>query len=475
MGMIVLSNLHRHWPVILTAAEGKFMYIVIVGDGKVGTSLTKHLSAEGYDVAVIDKDPEVIEEAVNTYDVIGVCGNGANYQVQLEAGVDKADIFIAVTSSDEINIFCCLTAKKLGARHTVARVRNPDYRNQLIFMREELGLSMVVNPERDTAVEIARMISSPATITRDVFSRGRMELAELKIGETNPLRERTLASLKQHNLKVLVCAVQRDDDVYIPSGNFTLKASDKIYVTGSPKNLNNFIEFCGLGSTRIKDVMIIGGGKITYYLAQRLEELGVQMKIIEQDRQRCLELSRNLKRAEIIHGDGANQDLLLEEGLERAGALISLTDMDEENIVISMYARSLGVEKIITKVNSDAFSRILESLEIGSIVSPKETVVNRILPYVRAMHNAAESSNVETLYKIVGGQVEALEFKVKENARYTGVPLKKLAIKPNILIAGIVRDDAVIIPSGDDFIQKMDSVIIVTTNTAIGDLGDILD
>ncbi|MFA6693602.1 MAG: NAD-binding protein, partial [Bacillota bacterium] len=266
-----------------------------------------------------------------------------------------------------------------------------------------------------------------------------------------------------------------NDQIYIPSGNFVLKAGDKIYITGSPTALNKFLKFCGLDLGKIKDVIIIGGGKITYYLAQQLEELGISIKIIEQDKERCLELSRDLQKAEIIHGDGANQDLLLEEGLEHAGAIVSLTDMDEENIVISMYASSVGVGKIITKVNSNAFGKILDNLEIGSIVSPKQIVVNRILPYVRAMNNAAESNNVETLYKIVNDQVEALEFSVKENTRFTGVPLKDLSFKPNILIAGIVRGDEVIIPSGNDYIQKMDNVIVVTTDSFIGDLGDILN
>ncbi len=451
------------------------MRIVIVGDGKVGTTMTEYLSNEGHDIVVIDRNPRVIENAVNNSDVIGICGNGASYDVLLEAGAGKADIVIAATSSDEINILCCLTAKKLGARNTIARVRNPDYAKQLRFMREELGLSMVVNPEFESAREIARMLRSPATITRDDFSKGRIELAEIRLGDDSALNGMPLSSLHdRYKVRILVCAVQRGDHVHIPDGNFVLNIGDKVHFTGAPAELDSFLKQLGLIHRKIKTVAIIGGGKITYYLAKQLEELGMHMKIIEQDELRCQELSRRLERAEIIHGDGSDQRLLLEEGVDHADACVALTDMDEENMVISMYASSIGVPKVITKINRNSYTSILGRIGLESIVSPKALAANRIVRYVRAMNNAAGSSNVQTLYKIVDNQVEALEFQVNENTKFTGVAIKDLPLKDDVLIAGIVRGGKVIIPSGSDVIQKMDNVVVVTTNQFFDDLDDIL-
>ncbi len=451
------------------------MKIVIVGDGKVGTTMTEYLSNEGHDVVVIDRNPKVIENAVNNADVIGICGNGASYEVLNEAGASKADIVIAATSSDEINILCCLTAKKMGAKSTIARVRNPDYARQLGFMRQELGLSMVVNPEFEAAREISRMLRSPGTITRDDFSKGRIELAEIKVGDDSPINGSSLSTLHDRfKVKILVCAVQRDDEVHIPDGAFVLHSGDKIHITGTPADLDSFLKQLGLLQMKIKNVVIIGGGKISYYLAKLIEELGMHMKIIEQDEQRCQELSRQLVKAEIIHGDGSDQRLLLEEGVDHADACVALTDMDEENMVISMYAASLGVPKVITKINRNSYTSILGRIGLESIVSPKALAANRIVRYVRAMNNAASSSNVQTLYKIVDNQVEALEFRVEQNTNFTGIALKDLPLKDHLLIAGIVRMGKVIIPSGNDVIQKNDSVVVVTTNQFFDDLDDIL-
>lgn len=451
------------------------MKILIVGDGKVGMTLTEYLSKEGYDIVVIDKDPDVINSVVNDYDVMGVCGNGASYDVLKEAEANKADILIAATSSDEINILSCLTARKLGAKYTIARVRNPEYSNQLLFMKDELGLSMVVNPEYETAREISRMLRSPGTISRDYFSKGRVELAEIKVKEDCILSGQSLASInKKHDIKILVCAVQRDQDVIIPDGNFVLKSGDKIHVTATPAELDNFLNLIGAIRKKIKRVLIVGGGKITYYLAHMLEEIGIAMKIIERDHGRCVELSNDLGKAEIICGDGSDQKLLLEEGIDQMDALVALTGIDEENIVLSMYASSLGLNKVITKVNHNSFIGLLANAGLESFVSPKFIVANRIISYVRAMKNASGSSGVQTLYKIVNNQVEALEFKVRENNKLTDITLKDLKLKPNLLIAGIVRDNKLIIPGGNDVIQKGDSVIVVTTNQYLGELEDIL-
>lgn len=451
------------------------MRIVIVGDGKVGDTLTAYLSKEGYDIVVIDKNPMVIENAVNNYDVMGICGNGANYDVQLEAGVNKSDLLIAATSSDELNILCCMTAKKVGTKNTIARVRNPDYSRQLMIMQKELGLSMIVNPEYEAALEIARMLRSPSTITRDDFSKGRIELAEIRISNGSILVDKSLSSISRtYKTKILVCAVQREQNVFIPDGNFILKAEDKIYFTGSPHELDKFINLIGLNNKKIKSVLIVGGGKITFYLARLLDGIGMQIKIIEQDESRCLELSKNLSKIDIIHGDGSDQEALLEEGINRTDAFVALTDIDEENIVTSLYAVTLGIRKIITKVTRSSFINILSKIGLESIVSPKFIVANRIIRYVRAMNNAAGSSNVQTLYKIVNDQVEALEFEVNENDRFSGIAIKDLSIKSNLLIAGIVRNGKVIIPGGNDVIEKKDHVIVVTTNQFLKELNDIL-
>jgi len=452
------------------------MKILIVGDGKVGMTLTEYLSREGYDIVVIDKNPDVINRTVNEYDVMGICGNGASYDILKEAEADKADLLIAATSSDEINILSCLTARKLGTKHTIARVRNPEYSNQLMFMKDELGLSMVVNPEFETAREISRMLRSPETISREYFSKGRVELAEIRVKEDSLLCGMSLAEInKKLDIKILVCAVQREQQVFIPDGSFVLQAGDRIHVTGTPAELDNFLNSIGAIWKKIKRVLIVGGGKICYYLVRMLEETGMDIKIIERSNERCVELSQLLERAEIICGDGSDQKLLKEEGIGQMDALVALTDIDEENIVLSMFASSVGVKKVITKVNHNSFINLLSNTGLESFVSPKLIVANNIVSYVRAMKNASASSGVQTLYKIVNNQVEALEFIVKEENKLTGKKLKEINLKPNLLIAGIVRNRQLIIPGGDDSIQKGDNVIVVTSNQYLSELEDILD
>lgn len=451
------------------------MNIVIVGDGKVGATLVEHLSQEGHDIVVIDRDSKIVEQMVNSYDVMGICGNGASYDVQMEAGVSSARLFIAATSSDELNILCCLVAKKVGAHHTIARVRNPDYLKQLPFIKEELGLSMIVNPEYDAANEIAKVLRFPNAINIETFSRGNVDLAELKINDGNPLCDMALTDIfGAFKTKILVCAVQRKADVFIPRGDFVLKSGDKIHITAPRGELVRFMKKLGIYKHRTKDIMIIGGGKMGYYLARQLSESGgYNVKIIEIDRDRCDKLCTLLPDVNIINGDGTDRGILYEQGIESQDAFVALTTIDEENIISSMYASSLGISKTVAKVNRVSY-QVLESIGMDSAFSSKAIAANRIIGYVRALENSGESS-VQTLYKLVGGQVEALEFKITADFKNIGIPLKELDINNDTLIASIIRDNHVIFPDGNDSIELGDSVIIVSKSKQFRSINQIFN
>ena len=451
------------------------MNIVIVGDGKVGATLVEHLSQEGHDIVVIDRDSKIVEQMVNSYDVMGICGNGASYDVQMEAGVSSARLFIAATSSDELNILCCLIAKKVGAHHTIARVRNPDYLKQLPFIKEELGLSMIVNPEYDAANEIAKVLRFPNAINIETFSRGNVDLAELKINDGNPLCDMALTDIfGAFKTKILVCAVQRKTDVFIPRGDFVLKSGDKIHITAPRGELVRFMKKLGIYKHRTKDIMIIGGGKMGYYLARQLSESGgYNVKIIEIDRDRCDKLCTLLPDVNIINGDGTDRGILYEQGIESQDAFVALTTIDEENIISSMYVSSLGISKTVAKVNRVSY-QVLESIGMDSAFSSKAIAANRIIGYVRALENSGESS-VQTLYKLVGGQVEALEFKITADFKNIGIPLKELDINNDTLIASIIRDNHVIFPDGNDSIEIGDSVIIVSKSKQFRSINQIFN
>ena len=450
------------------------MRIVVVGDGKVGRTLSQHLTVEGHEIVIIDNDKQVIDEAVNTQDIVGVYGNGASYRVQMEAGVDKADLLIATTNSDELNMLCCLIARKLGAKHTIARVRDPEYSDQLLFMREELGLSMQINPEYNTAIELFRTLRIPSALKVETFSRGRVELIEIRLKDHSVLDQVLLRDI-QHRLgvKVLVCAVQRGDDLVIPDGNFRLHSADKINVVAAPGEIANFLQALGISGKPARHVMLIGGSHIAYYLGRMLLSIGAQVKIIDNDKERCLELCELLPKAMIIHGDGTDQELLQEEGISTTDAVVTLTGMDEQNILVSMYATSLQVGKVITKVNRPALAALVEHNGLDIVVSPKDISTNQILSYVRGMQNST-GSNVETMYKLVGGQIEALEFRVHSSFPHRGIPLRELQIKPNTLVACIARGMDIIIPFGNDYFQTNDRVIVVTMGEFFDDLSDIL-
>ena len=452
----------------------KKMKIIIVGFGKVGSTLTEQLYSEGHDVVVVDLLEKKLETAVSDYDVMTVQGNGASYNVQLEAGVEEADLLIAVTASDELNLLCCLIARKAGQCHTIARVRNSMYNKEINFIKEQLGISMIINPELATAREIAKLLRFPSAIQIDTFARGRAELLKFKLRPEFGLDGlRVMDIMEKLNCDVLVCGIERKEEVTIPNGNFVLRDHDNVSIMATPQNASKFFSKIGVNTHRVKDTLIIGGGKITYYLAHQLLDMGIRVKVIENDKDRCLQLSNLLPKANILYGDGTDETLLLSEGLHNTQSVVSLTNFDEENLLISLFAMKHSNAKIIAKVNRITFNDIINELDIGSVVYPKYLTANYILKYVRATQNA-QGSNVETLYKILDKRAEALEFCIRENSPVVGVPLMELNLKDNLLLCCINHKGKIIIPRGQDSIQVGDTVMVVTTNTVLLDIRDIL-
>lgn len=452
------------------------MDIIIVGGGKVGSSLAGILCEE-HNITIIDTNESRIQTIINDSDVKGIVGNCLQTAILEEADVDKCKIFIALTDSDEVNILSCLIAKKMKARHCIARVRNPEFDKQLVFMREELGISMMVNPDYNSANEIAKVLRYPDAINIDNFAKGRVDLAEIRITSGSILENIALSQLsKRLRLDILICAVQRGDDVIIPNGNFVLHSGDKIHVTASHSNMVKFFKSISSAyrEKRVKSAVLIGGGRVGYHLSQHLREMGVKVKIIEIDEKRCLELSERLDKVSIICGDGTDQDILREERVYDADAVVTLTGIDEENILMSLLAKNNGVNKVVTKVNRMNLMQLSETLNLDSVISPKSIMVDQILQYVRAKQNSTGNS-VTTLYRLVNDRLEAIEFVVRENKEYLGVPLKKLKLRSGILIASIVRENELIIPKGDDCILLNDSVVVVTTNRGFEDLKEIFD
>ena len=452
------------------------MKIVILGDGKIGHTLCEQLEKEDHDIVMIDNDEKALNELTDKLDVLCINGNGALKEVQLEAGVDKCDLFIACTSTDELNMICCLLAKKLGAKRTIARVRTPEYDAQLGVIKEELGLSMGLNPELAAAREISRILVFPAATKIEVFAKGRVELAEARILKEGTMEGLTLFDIcRSYKVKILVCAVQRGEEVFIPSGDFELKAGDRIYLTAPHEEIEKFFKIIGYEKRKVKNVMLIGGGKISFYLAKILEKTGMNIKIIENDYKKCIELSDLLPEATVIHGDGTEHELLIDEGIEHTDAIAVLTGIDEENIIVSMYAQSCGVKKVITKINRDSYVEMADKMELDSIISPKNIIANNVVGFVRAIQNSIDRNKVETLYRLIGDKVVALEFIVNEKAKYVDIPLKNLKTKKDVLIACIVRQRKTIIPDGNTQIKMGDNVIIVTKNVKFSDLSEMLE
>lgn len=449
------------------------MRIVIVGDGKVGNIVMRQLSKEGHDIVIIDNKNEVLERTLNSYDIMAIEGNGANYFIQKQAGVDKADLLIAATSSDELNMLSCIVAKKLGVKYAVSRVRNPEYSEQIYIMRDELGIDMVINPEFTAAQEISRILRFPTALRVETFTRGKAELVEIKIQENSKLDGQALSTLAmKFQVKILVCAVQRNSEVIIPTGEFVLKAGDKISITATAGEILQFFKRAGILMNKIKSVMIVGGSRIGFYLSKILSESGMDIQLLELNKEKCLKLSEELPKATIIHGDGTNHDLLLEMGIESTDAFVSLTNIDEENIILSMYAMKKEVPKVITKVNKLSFTKLLDNDMADGVISPKYLTASQIVSYVRGLENTV-GCNVQSLHRIIGNQVEVLEFAIQVMEDFIDLPLKALKIKENILIACIIRNNKTIIPGGDDTIQVGDNVIVVTTIPFLQDFSDI--
>ena len=451
------------------------MRIVIIGLGTIGRTILRSLSGEDHTITIIDEDKYLIEELIEKYDVFGVVGNGACMDIQSEANVEDADLVIALTKNDELNVFACLVAKQLGCKNTVARVRNPEYRKQITEMRDALGISMVVNPERATAKEIFNLINLPSAARIEHFAEGKVMLVEVVAEKGCALIGESLISLgKKLKSRVLICAVQRGDTVAIPSGGFVIEEGDKIHFTADVKNLGDFLAEVNLVRSPFKNIMIVGGGEIGFYLADALSRKKYKVKLIEENLAKAEELAELLPSVTVACGNGTKHDLLVEEGIEAMDAFVALTDVDEENIIVSMFANKKNVKKTITQIQSDDLYGMLDELGIDNNVSPKSIVANRIISYVRALENS-QGSNVLTLYRLVNDQVEALEFAARKPRKIYDKPLKELTIKKDCLIACIIRKNEVIIPNGDSAIRLGDNVVVVTTHKNFDDLSDVFE
>ncbi len=452
------------------------MKIIIVGGGKVGISIAERLSYEEHDITLIDTDTEVLTEAQETLDVLTIEGNGAAIDTLRRADAGKGDVLIAMTDADEKNLLCCLSAKKLGCRHTMARVRDPQYSRHIQFLRDDLGLAMAVNPEHMAANEIYRIIQFPSFLKRDSFDKGRVELVEMKITEGSPLDGKKLYEASGIlGLRVLICAVERDDTVTIPNGSFTLRAGDRITVTAARIDLAVLVKSLGLMRQKIRGVLIIGCGRIAEYLTDELLRSGVNVKIIEKNRARAEEFQLKFPKALVINGNASQRGFLEAEGIENFDAVITLTGVDEENLIISMYCSHMGIKKTVTKIDRNEYVRLFSDRDVGSVVCPKELTANEIIRYIRAISNSGEDS-IRALHRLVDGKAEALEFLVTDTTPHIDIPLSKLRFRQNVLIACITRSNQVIIPNGSDALHPGDTVIIVTTaDRTVGDLRDIFE
>lgn len=452
---------------------GNVVNIIVVGAGKVGKILTKHLSEENYDVTVIDINHTVVEEISNMYDVKAITGNGISYDVLKQANVATADVFISVTQSDEANILCCLFAIKMGAAHTIARVRGPEYLSQYDFFCQDLGISKIINPEYEAAIEIEKMLRYPSANHVDFFANGKAEIIEIILNESSRLIGKSLFEIKTaFNLKFLVSAVEREGEVHIPNGSFVLQENDKVCITGPINDIESLYRKLKIVKSRPKKIMVVGGSRIAHYLGKRLEDSNLDLKIIEMDEERCQELSRDLPKASIIMGDGTSQEILLEERIDEMDAVVTLTGFDEENIIISLFAKTLNVSKIITKINRYVYSSIFPAIDLGSIISPKMITSNLVVKFVRSLSDSI--GHVRSLYKIINDQIEVAEFFIAKSSNYTDITFKELHFKPNVLVACIIRDGVVILPEGSDMMRVNDTVIILSNNQPLKTVQDAL-
>lgn len=459
----------------LKTVAGEGLHIIIAGCGKVGSALTEQLSKEGHDITVVDQDVSKVAELTNLYDVMGITGNGASYNVQMEAGIENCDLIIAVTDSDELNLLCCTVAKKAGDCAAVARVRTPDYSRDITYLREKLGLTMIINPDLEAARETARILYLPTALEVNSFAHGQTEMVKFKLPAGNILVGKSVMELGRDICSdILICVIQRGDEIYIPDGSFVMEEGDIISFVASRSHIRGFLKNIGFKTKQVKNTMIVGGGKSAYYLAENLINMGIDVKLIEKDRKRCDELSILLPKAIIINGDGTDQELLMEEGIERAESFVPLTGIDEENIMLNLFAKQVSEAKVITKINRMTFKNVIGKLDLGSVIYPRIITSEAIIAYVRAKNNS-QNSNIETLYHMFDSRVEAIEVRVDEASAVTSKTLSELRLKKNLLVCSIYRRGKVIIPSGQDQINLGDTVIVVTTHKRFNDIKDILE
>lgn len=450
------------------------MKVIIVGCGRVGQTLAEKLNGDGNDVTVIDLSAAKINEITGTCDVMGVIGNGATHTVQRDAGIEQADLFIAVTNSDELNLLCCVIAKKEGNCATIARLKNPEYSEIAPYLKEELGLAMVINPEYAAAEEIARVLRFPSAIKIEPFAKGKVELIKFRLQKDSEIADMSVKEVAmKYRCDILVCTIERDDEAYIANGDFVFREKDVVSIVATPKNANEFFKKIHYKGNSIKNAIVVGGGTITHYLCDILERTGISLKIIEKDLKTCEELSAQWDKNVVIHGNASNKELLLEEGVGAADAFVSLANLDEENILLSLFAKEAGCGKIITRIKRTDYGNVISRLDLDTIICPKSITADIILRFVRATRNA-HGSNVETMYNIIEDKVEASEFIVKENSPIAGVPLSQLQFKDNVLVASILRGGKVIIPHGNDVLCAGDAVVIVTKHLGLQDVTDVL-
>lgn len=451
------------------------MKIIINGCGKIGKTILSNLVSEGHDVVAIDNNRDVVSNITDIYDVMGVCGNGADNDVLAQAGIKKAELFVSVTGSDELNMLSCFMAKRMGAKHTIARIRNPEYNDDgLAFMRKQLDISLIINPELMAAHELYNILKLPSAAKVERFSVRNFEMIELKLKADSVFDGVKISDLRsKFESEFLVCAVQRGEDAYIPDGNFVLKSGDKIAVTAKPAQIIKLFKEMGIQQNPAKKIMILGAGRTAYYLAKKLSQINNEVIVVEKQKRICEEFCEALPKVLVVNGDGSDREILNEEGLNNMDAFVSLTGMDEQNILISSYAASQNVPKVIAKINREELMPLAENLGLDTFISPKKLISDLLVKYARALENSQDNS-METLYKVMDDKVEVLEFLVKENRDFIGITFKELTLKPNILIAGIVRDKKIIIPSGDDMMLQGDKVIVLAANQRINDLSDIV-
>lgn len=452
------------------------MNTIIIGCGKVGKKLAEKLSQEAnQNITVVDVRYNVVQDIINQHDAMGVVGNGASVEVLLEAGIKTADILIAVTGSDEVNLLTCLIAKKTGNCQTIARVRKPEYNNELYLFKEDLGLAMAINPELTAANEMARALRFPSAIEIDTFAKGKVEILKFKVAEGSVLDNMSVWEINSKlNTDILVCGVERGEEAFIPGGDFIIKKGDRVSIVAAPLNGSDFFKKIGVRTNRVRDTIIVGGGETAYYLASKLIHRGIKVKLIEKDEERCNELCQLLPKATIINADGTENKVLLEEGIENAESFVSLTNIDEENIMLSLFAKSKMDGKVITKVNRISYDEVIAGMDLDTVIYPKEITAEYIVRFVRAKENSLDC-DIETMHLIFDGKAEALEFSIKDNSPVAGISLEKLPIKKNVIVASIYRKGKVFIPRGQDKIMAGDTVIVVTTRMGFKKISDILD